>query len=383
MKLCHIQERPNWLNLAKNQGFSYANGYWDESKYYTFQYDEIEKVIHPSIQSLYDICMDFVDRTVDNEETLTKLHIPEWFWPRIRSSWKEKSEAYFGRFDLVYDSNSQIKMMEYNAVTPCMLYESGFFQLQWLEDMIAAGHLPNDISQYNSIQDRSLEFFSKLNTGDAPIYFGCVKEADEMLINLMYIINCAQAAGKTCHQIFIDDLQISDEGQLLSPDLKKIDVLFNYYPWEFMLVEENGPLIPQMKTKFIEPEWKMILASKGMLPMLWKEYRGHPNLLPSYFLDDESKPDISGNYVKKPVFSREGCNITIVEDNNITFHQDGPYGADGYIVQEYCPIKKFEDRYPILGGWVINDKACGINIREGSTRVTDACSYFSPHIVIG
>lgn len=382
MKVHRCKERPNWIDLAKSQGLIFWENYWDESKFYSFTHDEIEKIIHPGIQSLHDICLELVDKAVDSEEMLSQLCIPEWFWPRLRDSWKNRSETLLGRFDLVYDGNTAPKMLEYNADTPSMLYETGFFQLQWLEQAIELGIVPPQSTQYNTVQDEMVSFFQTLKTDNKPIYFACVKEPQEDLVNLEYIINCANHAGQTCHQIFMEDVLISEDEQLLSPDRNKIDVMFRYYPWEFMISEESGYLIPGMKTKFIEPEWKFILTSKGILPMLWKSYRGHPNLLPSYFSNEAEKPDLSKSYVEKPIYSREGLNITIIEDGKETFKGQGPYGGDGYIAQEYCKIPEFAGRFPILGGWVINNKACGIDIREDPTRITVMDSFFAPHIVV-
>ena len=62
-------------------------------------------------------------------------------------------------------------------------------------------------------------------------------------------------------------------------------------------------------TRWIEPPWKLILSSKGILALLWELFPHHPNLLEAYL----SRPGSLRDYVRKPFFSREGANITIVQ----------------------------------------------------------------------
>lgn len=56
----------------------------------------------------------------------------------------------------------------------------------------------------------------------------------------------------------------------------------------------------------MEPLWKSILSNKGLMPLLWRFFPGHPNLLASWF--DGEKPQIAAgeSYVRKPIYSREG-----------------------------------------------------------------------------
>lgn len=55
-----------------------------------------------------------------------------------------------------------------------------------------------------------------------------------------------------------------------------------------------------------------ILSNKGLMPLLWRFFPGHPNLLASWF--DGEKPQIAAgeSYVRKPIYSREGGNVTIL-----------------------------------------------------------------------
>lgn len=63
-----------------------------------------------------------------------------------------------------------------------------------------------------------------------------------------------------------------------------------------------------------------------MLPILWKLYPECPYILPSYFVSGKLL-----NYVKKPILSREGANIEIIQNNCIAQITQGQYGKEGYI----------------------------------------------------
>ena len=139
--------------------------------------------------------------------------------------------------------------------------------------------------------------------------------------------------------------------------------------------------LPQSGQAFVEPAWKAVLSNKGLLPMLWKRYPNHPNLLPAYFADQEDIPSLP-NFVRKPLLSREGENVTIFADGKELASAPGDYGAEGFIIQEYAPLFESEGGYAVLGSWIIGDRACGLGIREDRSRITANLSRFVPHIIL-
>lgn len=54
-----------------------------------------------------------------------------------------------------------------------------------------------------------------------------------------------------------------------------------------------------------------ILSNKGLMPLLWRFFPGHPNLLASWFEGEKSQIAAGESYVRKPLYSREGGNVTI------------------------------------------------------------------------
>lgn len=160
-----------------------------------------------------------------------------------------------------------------------------------------------------------------------------------------------------------------------------ISNLFKLYPWEFMLREMFSTKLGDAGVRWLEPAWKSIISNKALLPLLWEMFPNHPNLLPAWFAEDDV-PHMD-KYVVKPLFSREGANIRIVENGQEIARVDGPYGEEGMIVQQFHPLPKFGDSYTLIGSWLIDDQPAGIGLREDRDLITQDLSRFYPHAFIG
>jgi glutathionylspermidine synthase len=110
-------------------------------------------------------------------------------------------------------------------------------------------------------------------------------------------------------------------------------------------------------------------------------FEGHPNLLPAYFEDDPRAASLSGNYVRKPLLSRQGWNVEIVRDGKSVFKNDGPYGREGHIVQAFHPLPKFDGNFALVGCWMMAGRAAGICLREDQNWVTTEGARFVPHVI--
>jgi glutathionylspermidine synthase len=87
------------------------------------------------------------------------------------------------------------------------------------------------------------------------------------------------------------------------------------------------------------------------------------------------------NYAKKPLLSREGQNIQLVDYGTTIAETSGDYGEEGFIYQELCHLPDFEHNYPLIGSWVIGQESAGIGIRESDSLITDNMSRFVPHLI--
>jgi glutathionylspermidine synthase len=125
----------------------------------------------------------------------------------------------------------------------------------------------------------------------------------------------------------------------------------------------------------IEPAWKMILSNKALLPILWELNPRHPYLLEASF----DQLHFHDNFVSKPFLSREGANITVHRNGQVT-EFDGSYAGKGLVYQELATIPCFDGNYPVIGSWVIRGESAGIGIREDRLSVTTNSSRFVPHL---
>lgn len=384
MERIAVNERDDWRDQAQALGFQFhtieGEPYWDETAYYRFSLEQIENDIEDPTNEIHAMCMDLVDSIVDDESRLKQLDIPEPYWDYIRSSWKARDPNLYGRMDFSYSGSGSAKLLELNYDTPTSLYESAFFQWVWLEQAMQRGLVPAGSDQFNSIQEELIRVFEQLRpTMPSLLYFSSVRESIEDRGTIDYLRDCATQAGFNTKVIAIEDIGTSMDGRFTDIDDYVIDALFKLYPWEYMMREEYGALLPKCGTKFLEPPWKAILSNKGILPMLWEKHAGHPNLLPAY--PDDAVVELPAGWVRKPFFSREGANVTIATGDGSEIAEDGPYVDSPVIRQAYCPLPRFEESYTLIGSWVVGGTACGIGVREDASLITKDTSRFLPHVI--
>ncbi len=107
---------------------------------------------------------------------------------------------------------------------------------------------------------------------------------------------------------------------------------------------------------------------------------GHPNLLEAYFEDDPKASALASAHVRKPLFSREGANISIVEPGGTELGFDGGYDGRAILQAVHAP-PVFDGRYAIVGSWVAGDEPAGMSVREDEGRITRNVSRFVPHFI--
>lgn len=386
MQRIQAQERSDWRNKAEKLGFifhtMYGEPYWDETAYYSFKLEQVETGIEDPTAELYAMCLDVVDRAVASEELLTKLVIPENMWGLIADSWRKKAPSLYGRFDLCYDGKRPAKMLEFNADTPTSLYESAYFQWLWLEDKIQDGTFNGNTDQFNSIQEKIIDRFAHLFEAGSNIHFASCKDTEEDRQTVKYLEDCAAQSGHIPHFVYVEDIGIDRFGRFADTKDNVIQSLFKLYPWEDMVREEYAPHLPTCDVTFLEPAWKSVLSNKAFLPLIWQFNKGHPNLLPAAFEGDEGMDELGTGFVKKPIFSREGANVSIFKDGEILEEGEGEYGEEGFIYQSFEQLPLFEDNYTVIGSWLVGDEPAGMALREDKDLVTKDLSRFLPHIIV-
>lgn len=383
MQRIAFSERPDWRQQAEALGFAFhtfdGEPYWDETAAYRFSLRQIEDDIEAPTAELHELCLALVDLIVEREELLERLQIPRFFWDHLRLSWRRRESSLYGRMDFCYSGQGPAKLFELNYDTPTSLYEAAFFQWLWLEQQRERGALPPAADQYNLIQERLIETLAELGVPQ-PLYLAAVRDSLEDRGTVDYLRDCATQAGLDARFLAIEDIGLERSGTFVDLQGHSIFSLFKLYPWEHLLEDAFGAAIPASGTRFVEPPWKALLSNKGILALLWEQHPGHPNLLPAYF-DARSSMHLAPGWVRKPLFSREGANVTLHASDGRQVAVAGPYG--GATIRQACePLPCFDGHYPVLGSWVVGNRACGLGIREDRSLITQDSSRFLPHFIL-
>lgn len=383
MKKIAIEQRPGWRDYAESVGFDFhtfdGEPYWDESAYYQFGLEQIEQDLEAPTEELHQMALSLIPDILADEQKLIALDVPAQYWDWLAESWRSQQPHLYGRLDLAYNGTGPAKLLELNYDTPTSLFETGFFQWVWLEDQQMRGRLPAGADQFNSLQDQLEQRFASMPL-QQPCYFASVDGNIEDKGTVNYLLDIASQAGVDGRYLPMEQLGVID-GQFVDQDNYPIQALFKLYPWEFMLREDFGAHLLTSRTQWLEPAWKMLLSNKGILPLLWQKFTNHPNLLPAFFEDANSQP-LGAGWVRKPLYSREGANIELVDHQGQRLQVDGPYNDAAFIRQAFTPLPKFDQSYTLIGSWVVGDSAAGIGIREDSSLITKDSSRFLPHIIL-
>lgn len=367
MKRIAIKPRENYVQKIEEMGFNFHTDYWKENAYYSFTMKEIEE-IEKATNVCYDMYVNAVQYVIDHN-LFHKLCIPSGMENMIIESWERDDLSLYGRFDFAI-INGTPKLLEFNADTPTSLLEASVIQWQWKQDLF------KDLDQFNAIHENLVQSFKDIQNRYKVrrYHFACCRENVEDEETVQYLVAAAMEAGLNTAEIEMEQLNL-DNRVFYDPSGERIGCCFKLYPWEWMMNESQEGC--KANILWIEPIWKSLMSNKAMLPILSELYPDSPYILKC---TDHLTSDMK-DYCKKPVFSREGANVTLVKNGQVLEQTDGDYGEEGYVYQELVDIPSFDDKYPVIGSWVIGGVSAGMGIRETSSKVTDNMSEFIPHVI--
>ena len=382
MKRVASPKRPDLDRICADLGFAFAYAddepYWNETARYEFSLDEIERDLEAATDELYALCLELASRAVRDERMLARLGVPEASWDAVAASWHASDPSLYGRFDLCYGGDGPAKLLEFNGDTPTSLYEAAVFQWHWLEAGRASGWLPREADQFTSLHEALIARWRVMWPGRR-LHFAAMDNVEDRG-TVDYLADTAVQAGRAVAALGVADIGLRD-GRFVDLAGDPIDVLFKLYPWEWLVRDPFGRSAGMSRVRMVEPAWKMMLSSKGILPLLWDFAPRHPNLLAAVFEGEGSSAALGSSWVRKPVHSREGANIDIVEAGATTARTGGPYAGPA-VLQALHPLPDFGGMRPVVGSWIVGDRACGIGIREDAGAITGNRSRFLPHAIV-
>ncbi len=387
------EARAGWPAIVEEQGLVFwrtdlpdgrVTSYWHENAYYSLTGDEVY-----DLEAVARIMLEMLVEAGDYiiaENLFSQMGIPGWAVPRIRETWESEPPMLYGRFDFAFGPDGVPKLLEYNADTPTCIVETAV-QWHWLEDVFGAG-----ADQWNRVHEALVERWREMaGAGRLPgetlhLLHTSEEHSGEDLMTVGYLAETARQAGLSSRLLPIEQVGLSPRLGFVDDLERPMRTVFKLYPWEWMVHEQFAfAALERMgdgegQTIWIEPIWKMLWSNKGILPVLWRLFPDHPNLLPAYF---EGEPHATlDRYVRKPLLAREGANASVVFDGTVV--EEGPdqdYGEEGYVVQAYTDLGDYGGGRPVLGVWTVDMEPQGLGIRESDTLLTDNRSRFVPHVI--
>lgn len=376
MRRHSITPRHNWQDAVARHGLichTLTDGtpYWDESAYWEFTSAEVDR-LEAATAEIQKLALAAGEHILEHNR-LEEMRIPALAAARIRETWNSEPPALYGRLDLAYDGR-QIKLLEYNADTPTGLVEAAVIQWYWLEECFPKA------DQFNSLHEKLVAKWKDLIPYlKQPVYFGH-DGSEEDLMTINYLRDTAQQAGHGTVAISMHSVGWEDAtGRFVDLNLRPIESFFKLYPWEWLLGERFGPhaLESVGEVNWMEPIWKMMWSNKALLAILWELYPNHELLSPAYLDGPRSLKD----YVRKPLFGREGAGITVFRNWVAEEGKAEPAEGESYVYQRLAPLATDGGNQAVIGSWLIDGEPSGIGIRESKGLITNNTSQFVPHLI--
>jgi glutathionylspermidine synthase len=365
----------------------------DESNYIS---DELVVISEAEAEAYYDATNELYDMYVEAAEHVIEndlfhdIGIPFNLVDIIKESWENDVHWHlYGRFDLSGGiDNKPIKLLEFNADTPTALFETAI--IQWA--IIKQNHLEEE-HQFNSVYEALIDNFKRLVTLEHDIsafeerydgwkfLFTSIRGNSEEENTVRLLQHIATEAGYETEFAYIDEVEFDDKEGVFFND-ENYELWFKLIPWEDIALEESDlamlltNIIKNQKAIIFNPAYTLLFQSKGILKILWDLYPNHPLLLETSF-----EPLADQTQVQKPIFGREGANVSILNKNtDIIESIAGDYDNHKMVYQSYTELVTDTQGLSYQAGVFYAYEACGLGFRKGG-KILDNMSKFVGHIV--
>ena len=344
-----------------------------------FAFDELVEVSEDEALAYYEAAKELYKMYEAGAEYVIKnnlfseLNIEPNMFEMIKKSWKEERDLHiYSRFDLSGGiDNEPIKLIEFNADTPTLFFETAIAQVLMLKE---------EDEQFNDIYEKIKQKIEKIIKKDknlvSKFLFGSVKIQEE-ITTVKLLQKIAEDAGAISNFEYLEDT-VFEDGTITDTKQMQYDFWFKLFPWEDISLDEKDILnyLKSISTcRILNPAYTLLYQSKGMLKILYDLFPDSPYLLKTSFEPLEEK------YVKKRCFGREGWNIDIVEDEKVLLSTGGEYEHFKPIYQEFADFVQDESKRYYQAGVFFADEPCGLSFRRGAV-ILDDMSEFIGHVLI-
>lgn len=343
---------------------------------------------YAAANELYDMYVEAGQYVIDNN-LFFELGIPFNLVESIKMSWENEVHWHlYGRFDFAGGLDGMpIKLLEFNADTPTMVFESAI--IQWA--LLKANGL-SEARQFNNLYEALRENFQRMITlggdpsGFSEIYegwkilFSSIEGSDEEEMSVRLLQQIARESGFETDFCYVHEAKLSGEEGLFFGD-RNYEFWFKLIPWENIAIDEPEmahlmeEMIRNKNTIFLNPAYTLLFQSKRMLKILWDLFPNHPLLLESSF-----EPLMGKKQVKKHAFGREGESVQILDSHGgILTQKSGSYENFPPLYQEYAPLNKHRDFFYQPNVFYAYE-ACALGFRRGE-EIIDNYAKFVAHYI--
>lgn len=324
------------------------------------------------------------------------------------------------RLDFVKDKNGIYKVVEINADTPCAMPEAFYGNAvaqKYFSGSEDDGFDAELIEPFTELLKTTLK--GKINFSGVNITLAANDAYAEDWANMMYLKNALEDYIKAHFDEYefvnvraarLIDLVVKDDGVYHNDGSGeyKIDVLYRLHPLELLMDDESDDGYPvglklmdlanMHKVILVNPVKAILMQNKAMMAI------AHYLAGSTGYFDDAAKhivrtniaetsmdaKDFAGRkFLKKPIFGREGCNISIIEPDG-TFSYEAEEADDcADIYQEFIDSDlvsvetdagRWEGRFT-YSCFVINGKPSKLFVRFSPYDITGIEALFVPVVV--
>ena len=324
------------------------------------------------------------------------------------------------RLDFVKDKNGIYKVVEINADTPCAMPEAFYGNAvaqKYFTGSEDDGFDAELIEPFTELLKTTLK--GKINFSGVNITLAANDAYAEDWANMMYLKNALEDYIKAHFDEYefvnvraarLIDLVVKDDGVYHNDGSGeyKIDVLYRLHPLELLMDDESDDGYPvglklmdlanMHKVILVNPVKAILMQNKAMMAI------AHYLAGSTGYFDDAAKQlvrtniaetsmdakDFAGRkFLKKPIFGREGCNISIIEPDG-TFSYEAEEADDcadiyqEFIDSDIVSVETDDGRWEgkfTYSCFVINGKPSKLFVRFSPYDITGIEALFVPVVV--
>jgi glutathionylspermidine synthase len=341
---------------------------WNEKAVYLINKTEVQRLCQAA-RELADI-YDQAAAHIISKKLWSLIGLREHESRLITASWEKGEWSLHGRFDFLFDEEGNPKLLEYNAETALSLVETALAQRQWLAEVMPSA------TQFNEIEEKLLLAWQA--SGFGHVHCAWRPRHAEVEGTVRFMAGIMRKAGVPVTLMAMHRMGWHPAGrEFVDHDGVPIRYCYKLYPWEWMLREPFAKHVQNSNCSFIEPPWRLLLGSKGILCVISDMFGDHPSVVASH----TTPAELGTNFVSKPMFGHEGHNVSIHRNGEIAESLSGEYGDEPKVFQAFVESPRYEGYLPQFGVWMVRGEPAAICVRESRQLIISANSALVPHAV--